>query len=141
MQLIIMHILHIYLGCRTDIGIDAARLYCMLFIIFFLYIGKLCIWNFLFIFFKGILILFPFFYNIGLVHNFLGKSSYQDTWHDKIYHLTKMHLLNKDTKYYNYNIPYLHWSTFWGKRSKADDITKIHSNTSKRLRVYHFSIF
>lgn len=134
-----MHILYICLGWGL-ILVLMLQGFTACYLSFFLY-RKVMHLKFSVYFFLRDFDFVSFFYNIGLVHNFLGKSSYQDTWHDKIYHLTKMHLLNKDTKYHNYNIPYLHWSTFWGKRSKADDITKIHSNTSKRLRVYHFSIF
>lgn len=149
----IMQLISIHEGYGTDVCIDAARLYCMLFIMFFLYFAELCIWNFLFFKTKVncktalcfcICVFVVFFlkiYNKGLVYDFLGYHYIKTLDMVKCIILWKC-TLNKDTKYYyKIHIIYLHWSAFWGKRSKADDITKIHGNTSKRLWVYHSSIF
>lgn len=149
----IMQLISIHEGYGTDVCIDAARLYCMLFIMFFLYFAELCIWNFLFFKTKVncktalcfcICVFVVFFlkiYNKGLVYDFLGYHYIKTLDMVKCIILWKC-TLNKDTKYYyKIHILYLHWSAFWGKRSKADDITKIHGNTSKRLWVYHSSIF
>lgn len=148
-----MQLISIHEGYGTDVCIDAARLYCMLFIMFFLYFAELCIWNFLFFktkvncktalcFCICVFVVFFFkIYNKGLVYDFLGYHYIKTLDMVKCIILWKC-TLNKDTKYYyKIHIIYLHWSAFWGKRSKADDITKIHSNTSKRLWVYHSSIF
>lgn len=140
-------------GYGTDVCIDAARLYCMLFIMLFFFtllsyaseifcfskqkwIVKLhWVWGFVFLWF------FFKIYNKGLVYDFLGYHNIKTLDTVKCIILWKC-TLNKDTKYYyKIHILYLHWSAFWGKRSKADDITKIHGNTSKRLWVYHSSIF
>lgn len=149
----IMQLISIHEGYGTDVCIDAARLYCMLFIMFFLYFAELCIWNFLFFktkvncktalcFCICVFVVFFFkIYNKGLVYDFLGYHYIKTLDMVKCIILWKC-TLNKDTKYYyKIHIIYLHWSAFWGKRSKADDITKIHGNTSKRLWVYHSSIF
>lgn len=149
----IMQLISIHEGYGTDVCIDAARLYCMLFIMFFLYFAELCIWNFLFFktkvncktalcFCICVFVVFFFkIYNKGLVYDFLGYHYIKTLDMVKCIILWKC-TLNKDTKYYyKIHILYLHWSAFWGKRSKADDITKIHGNTSKRLWVYHSSIF
>lgn len=129
-------------------GFTACYLSC-----FFFYFAELCIWNFLFFKTKVncktalcfcICVFVVFFlkiYNKGLVYDFLGYHYIKTLDMVKCIILWKC-TLNKDTKYYyKIHILYLHWSAFWGKRSKADDITKIHGNTSKRLRVYHSSIF
>lgn len=149
----IMQLISIHEGYGTDVCIDAARLYCMLFIMFFLYFAELCIWNFLFFktkvncktalcFCICVFVVFFFkIYNKGLVYDFLRYHNIKTLDTVKCIILWKC-TLNKDTKYYyKIHIIYLHWSAFWGKRSKADDITKIHGNTSKRLWVYHSSIF
>lgn len=129
-------------------GFTACYLSC-----FFFYFAELCIWNFLFFKTKvncktalglGFCVFVVFFfkiYNKGLVYDFLGYHNIKTLDTVKCIILWKC-TLNKDTKYYyKIHILYLHWSAFWGKRSKADDITKIHGNTSKRLWVYHSSIF
>lgn len=129
-------------------GFTACYLSC-----FFFYFAELCIWNFLFFKTKVncktalcfcICVFVGFFlkiYNKGLVYDFLGYHYIKTLDMVKCIILWKC-TLNKDTKYYyKIHIIYLHWSAFWGKRSKADDITKIHGNTSKRLWVYHSSIF
>lgn len=148
-----MQLISIHEGYGTDVCIDAARLYCMLFIMFFYtllsyayeifcfskqkWIVKLhCVSAFVFLWFFFLKI-----YNKGLVYDFLGYHYIKTLDMVKCIILWKC-TLNKDTKYYyKIHIIYLHWSAFWGKRSKADDITKIHGNTSKRLWVYHSSIF
>lgn len=128
-------------------GFTACYLSCV-----FFYFAELCIWNFLFFKTKvncktalglGFCVFVVFFkiYNKGLVYDFLRYHNIKTLDTVKCIILWKC-TLNKDTKYYyKIHILYLHWSAFWGKRSKADDITKIHGNTSKRLWVYHSSIF
>lgn len=110
-----MQLISIHEGYGTDVCIDAARLYCMLFIMFFYtllsyayeifcfskqkWIVKLhWIWGFVFLWvFKKI-------YNKGLVYDFLGYHYIKTLDMVKCIILWKC-TLNKDTKYY-YKIHY-----------------------------------
>lgn len=111
----IMQLISIHEGYGTDVCIDAARLYCMLFIMFFLYFAELCIWNFLFFKTKvncktalglGFCVFVVFFkiYNKGLVYDFLRYHNIKTLDTVKCIILWKC-TLNKDTKYY-YKIHY-----------------------------------